>query len=436
MDFQRVAVFGLVLGGCGVVASAQPVISLTTIANSDSTYVPVGKAPALEGNQVAFLARTGNNGPDVILTGPIAGPFQVVARDGDPIPGIAANYSQLGNPDLSGGAVYFEALGGHLFRWEQGAVERIYNRISGAGAALSIPRANAHAVISYVDNAPNFPSGTADVYQTDLAGSTTLIEQCRRRVTGVAAAKGDWFVFLPVGSQLSVASIQFPAGTREIITDVNDIVPAVGNPFSSYVGTSTDGASASYIGITAFAAQSAVCVSPLGMNNSGSVEAVAVSAQSAPGGGTFSSFEETALGSRVLFYKGWVSGQSGIFCHADGANHQVLRSGGLYQGRSIIDVDFGGASADVASAVFRLRYSNPALPGGIGYALLRSTVALPSIPGDIDGDGDVDLGDLTLLLASFGSCVGDTAFNAAADFDGSGCVDLGDLTVLLANFGT
>ncbi len=60
----------------------------------------------------------------------------------------------------------------------------------------------------------------------------------------------------------------------------------------------------------------------------------------------------------------------------------------------------------------------------------------PDIEGDLDGDGDVDLADLSQLLEAYGACDGDAAYDPDADIDGDGCVGLGDLSALLTNFGT
>ena len=58
------------------------------------------------------------------------------------------------------------------------------------------------------------------------------------------------------------------------------------------------------------------------------------------------------------------------------------------------------------------------------------------VQGDLDGDGDVDIQDLSALLAIYGLCDGQPGYDPAADFDGSGCIGLSDLSTLLANYGT
>ncbi|MFO0874282.1 MAG: hypothetical protein U0575_09960 [Phycisphaerales bacterium] len=64
----------------------------------------------------------------------------------------------------------------------------------------------------------------------------------------------------------------------------------------------------------------------------------------------------------------------------------------------------------------------------LGADNVRISFADPPVPGDLDGDGDVDGADLGILLAAWGASGG------VADLDGSGAVDGGDLGVLLANW--
>jgi len=69
-------------------------------------------------------------------------------------------------------------------------------------------------------------------------------------------------------------------------------------------------------------------------------------------------------------------------------------------------------------------------PGTTGY--VSASVTAP-IPGDLDGDGDVDLSDLAQLLGNYGMTGG--AEYEDGDLDGDGDVDLSDLAALLGNYG-
>ena len=70
--------------------------------------------------------------------------------------------------------------------------------------------------------------------------------------------------------------------------------------------------------------------------------------------------------------------------------------------------------------------------GSIGSYPAFVTVA-GGPPGDLDGDNDVDLTDLALLLSDF-ECVSPPAVECVGDADGDGDTDLTDLAILLANF--
>lgn len=64
------------------------------------------------------------------------------------------------------------------------------------------------------------------------------------------------------------------------------------------------------------------------------------------------------------------------------------------------------------------------------------TELAPPCPGDLDGNGSVDLSDLAGMLSAFGSINGDVNYILSADLDNDGDIDLADLAGLLALFGT
>jgi hypothetical protein len=57
----------------------------------------------------------------------------------------------------------------------------------------------------------------------------------------------------------------------------------------------------------------------------------------------------------------------------------------------------------------------------------------PTIPGDLNGDGVVNVSDLLILLGQWGSCA--DVNNCPADLNGDGVVNVSDLLILLSNWG-
>lgn len=67
-----------------------------------------------------------------------------------------------------------------------------------------------------------------------------------------------------------------------------------------------------------------------------------------------------------------------------------------------------------------------------GYADNVRLVLTKPCPADLNGDGGIDLADLSLLLSAFGCAAG----TCPLDVDGDGGMDLVDLSLLLSSFGT
>ena len=65
-------------------------------------------------------------------------------------------------------------------------------------------------------------------------------------------------------------------------------------------------------------------------------------------------------------------------------------------------------------------------PANTPTSLRATSTGACALEGDLDGDGSVGGGDLSVLLLDYGLCVG-----CASDLDGSGTVDSGDLAFLL-----
>jgi len=57
------------------------------------------------------------------------------------------------------------------------------------------------------------------------------------------------------------------------------------------------------------------------------------------------------------------------------------------------------------------------------------------LPGDVDHDADVDVVDATLVNLAYGTIIGDPDYNPDADLNGDGIVDIADLTIVCYNLG-
>ena len=55
------------------------------------------------------------------------------------------------------------------------------------------------------------------------------------------------------------------------------------------------------------------------------------------------------------------------------------------------------------------------------------------LPGDANGDGRVDVNDLTIVLSNFGKTTGMSW--GTGDFNGDGKTDINDLTIVLSGYG-
>ena len=74
----------------------------------------------------------------------------------------------------------------------------------------------------------------------------------------------------------------------------------------------------------------------------------------------------------------------------------------------------------------------------VGYGIgsngnVQAFLLNPVLPGDANGDGKVDVNDLTIVLSHFGATTG--VDWSTGDFNGDGKVDVNDLTIVLSNFG-
>jgi parallel beta-helix repeat protein len=64
------------------------------------------------------------------------------------------------------------------------------------------------------------------------------------------------------------------------------------------------------------------------------------------------------------------------------------------------------------------------------YGIVKVTV-----PGDVDGDGDIDIYDIVRITSSYNAIIGDPRYYANADIDGSGIINIFDVVIATSRYG-
>lgn len=107
----------------------------------------------------------------------------------------------------------------------------------------------------------------------------------------------------------------------------------------------------------------------------------------------------------------------------------------LWSGGPIIDLNtlIAPSSGWVLNRATAINNAGEIVGQGVHDGETRAFLLTPALSGDLDGDGDVDSTDLSILLANFGKTSGATP--EEGDIDGDGDVDSTDLSILLTNFG-
>ena len=137
-------------------------------------------------------------------------------------------------------------------------------------------------------------------------------------------------------------------------------------------------------------------------------------------------------GAGTLYYFGDFSSSAGTI----GTNTNLLRVlGSIPAGTSSGTYHIGAFlnASDSMTTAFYGSFSGSGLPVAITGMTYQSGTITVGMPGDANGDGKVDVNDLTIVLTNFGQSTGMSW--ATGDFNGDGKVDVNDLTIVLTNFG-
>jgi hypothetical protein len=102
---------------------------------------------------------------------------------------------------------------------------------------------------------------------------------------------------------------------------------------------------------------------------------------------------------------------------------------------------YGGSLGDIGYAVVQTVDGGYAMAGesnyyiNSSYGVIDFWLVKTCAGGDVNGDGVVDIFDLSLVGLAYGSFEGEPRYNPDADLNEDGIVDIGDITIVCINYG-
>jgi hypothetical protein len=135
----------------------------------------------------------------------------------------------------------------------------------------------------------------------------------------------------------------------------------------------------------------------------------------------------------IAFVASIAGGQFGIFTGPDLVQDKVIKTGETLFGATVVNVEcVRGALNNHGDIAFEYSLSN----GKTGIAVAKAPIT--AIPGDVTGNGEVDVDDLLAVINSWGGCPLPCPPHCAADIAPAGgncAVDVDDLLMVINNWG-
>lgn len=361
-----------------------------------------------------FIYSPSFNGNDAVYT-----QNGLLLADGDPAPGLPGMFSSFNSRPTMTPDGTANWIGGWSDTAGGSSIGRIFYRAAGANPA------NTTILLKSGDTIDGFPIAASGIgFGYDVSNSGNVIVALTQ-TTG-STTNDTCVAVYPVGdAAVVVAREGSPTGQGDNWSGTSSMSI---NDAGDYVVTGdTDGASAS----DAFVAYNGQIMVREGDSLGGTTLSGSCKWISIDNAGNVAFIHDTAAG-EALFY-----GHA-----ADLTNAARIATTG-----DSLDTD-GDGVGDYTLADFKA--SSAIGPGldlaGDGRIFVEADLsdgtttaeaiigfepeAAPPCDGDLDADGDVDIGDLALLLSGFGGA------GPAGDIDGDGDVDITDLAILLSAFGS